>query len=348
MFKGNEIVFNYIHNPHKREFPEIIVNYDNKSITLSIEYGLYNKVDFFIVEGGGQEIGIDCSQLKNSLIFLDVKKLNIDYASYSPNRKILSRFLECLEGDGVFVQDALVDSSGIVQIIALTDQITNKSAEFFYKENAIKLNFSTATDVMRKKVIISGGFYERPMLEHIVKNYSNGDLIDIGANIGNHTVFFSKIINNSCNVHSFEPGDAALSILKDNIDINKSKKVIIHPVALGSLPSKGYLEDWHSTNLGAVRIKSHASDNSKEVNILTLDMELQNCTNISVIKIDVEGMELDVLKGAKNILSKHSPDLYIEAAKESFFKEIELYLEAYGYQFQKTFNDTPTHFFRNK
>ena len=65
------------------------------------------------------------------------------------------------------------------------------------------------------------------------------------------------------------------------------------------------------------------------------------------MKFDVEGFELPALKGAQRILSNDRPDVYVEAAKPEFLKEISHFLSSFGYVHKLVFNDTPTHWFKS-
>src|SRR5690606_31079732 len=66
---------------------------------------------------------------------------------------------------------------------------------------------------------------------------------------------------------------------------------------------------------------------------------------VAAIKIDVEGMELDVLKGGKRIIESSLPMLYVESQTKESFIEISAYLTTLGYCYRDTFNATPTHLF---
>ena len=69
---------------------------------------------------------------------------------------------------------------------------------------------------------------------------------------------------------------------------------------------------------------------------------------VALMKIDVEGMELDVLRGATQILTRDRPLLYIEASDDAQRQLIDSFLVAFGYHRQARFNDTPTYLYLNQ
>jgi hypothetical protein len=68
--------------------------------------------------------------------------------------------------------------------------------------------------------------------------------------------------------------------------------------------------------------------------------------NIKFIKLDVEGMEIEVLKGSDKILTLYKPDLFIEASTKREFEDLSDFLEKYNYKPIKKFNATPTYLFK--
>ena len=66
---------------------------------------------------------------------------------------------------------------------------------------------------------------------------------------------------------------------------------------------------------------------------------------VKLLKIDVEGMDLEVLLGAKQIINRDKPFIYIEGATHEEFKAIKEFLIPIGYCYRRSFNATPTHLF---
>ncbi|WP_448577435.1 FkbM family methyltransferase [Thermosphaera sp.] len=126
--------------------------------------------------------------------------------------------------------------------------------------------------------------------------------VDVGANIGYYTLIASKLVGSQGRVYSIEPVPSTATILKANIKLNNCLNVSIHEVAVWS--SKGTLTLRIPGSWYGLAFVSRYGGNIV-VNSITLDELLKNETSIDCIKIDVEGAELEVLRGAKDMcLSK--------------------------------------------
>jgi len=134
-------------------------------------------------------------------------------------------------------------------------------------------------------------FYVRP----------NTVVLDIGANVGNHTVFFAMFAQ-AKTVLPFEVNPSASSLLKSNIELNHLANVDASHVGLGLGARRGHLLPVSVTqdNLGATSYAMAAAANSGGdlLNVDALDAILPEQAQVDFIKIDVEGMEFDVLEGA--------------------------------------------------
>jgi FkbM family methyltransferase len=136
-------------------------------------------------------------------------------------------------------------------------------------------------------------------------------VVDAGANIGAHTIYLSKAVGARGRVLAFEPQRVLHQILCGNIALNACTNVIAVHAGLGAesgevaVPTIDYARGG---NFGGVALGEGRS--GEPVPIHTLDSySLKAC---HFIKIDVEGMERDVLEGARRVLAKHRPILYVE------------------------------------
>ncbi len=139
-----------------------------------------------------------------------------------------------------------------------------------------------------------------------------GDVaIDVGANIGNHTVFYAKKVSPGGVVFALEPQRVTFEILCANLVLNGLVNVI--PMQAGAGEAEGklnvpLLDPNAAQNFGAVSIECHA--NGESIRIMPLDsLELKRC---KLIKIDVEGMEYKVILGAEKTIKSCRPFLYVE------------------------------------
>lgn len=176
-------------------------------------------------------------------------------------------------------------------------------------------------------------FAEQEFLEITAKYIKdNAVIIDIGCNVGNHTIYYSKVLN--CKkIYVFEPITKMFNIMMNNFKINNVNNVVPYNIALANkettlhciskLPDyNGSFWLWydndknekHPYERGYAVHKGMTGDEITEtIQSKTLDSIMKN-TNIDFIKIDVEGMEYEVLKGGINTISKNKPLLQIEIA----------------------------------
>ncbi len=183
---------------------------------------------------------------------------------------------------------------------------------------------------------VSGNFYEIAELEFIRQNQQSSNIVvvDIGANTGNHSVYFAKIMQ-VAKVIPIEFHPEIIAALKRHISINQVSNV--------DLSKLGYAID---KNRGKSLIKEHPArdlflteiyDNVRngEVAVVTLDELITE--KIDLIKVDVQGKEIDALQGAKKLISNYQPDMIVEVAKSNI-KDFRKFLEAVSYQTVKAFD----------
>jgi len=185
--------------------------------------------------------------------------------------------------------------------------------QFNYNNKIIKFLFDRDDFYMSTLIKKTKSFYELKYLEFlkntgILNNRSR--VADIGAYLGNHSIYFSKIIGCS-EVHCFEPTPFSYSVLVDNLIINEAKNVTCYPIAISSKSGKMILENSKSNNPGANQYKY----NIDGVGCETLDSIIDQ--QIDFIKIDVERMEIEVLKGCVESIKKHRPIIMVEVDKHN-------------------------------
>jgi FkbM family methyltransferase len=164
------------------------------------------------------------------------------------------------------------------------------------------------------------GFYESAELRDLLADIGPRQrIVDIGANIGNHSVFFVQHFG--CKeLTAIEPYPPALRHLLANLALNYEADVQIRicPVALGSAAGTVALRPPTRFNVGLTRVSFSEGGSTP---IRTGD-ELIGTSPVDFIKIDVEGMELQVLDGLGRVLQNQRPALYIEvsvANRNGFF-----------------------------
>ncbi len=182
-------------------------------------------------------------------------------------------------------------------------------------------------------------------------------VVDAGANIGAHTVFLSKHVGPTGRVLAFEPQRLVFHLLCTNLALGAITNVDAHHAALGAQPGTivvPELDVQAANNFGSLGLGDGAAGApaaGASVPVLTLDGlaaqgSLPAC---HFIKIDVEGMELDVLTGAASVVERFRPRLYVEADRRDKSPALIAWLLARGYRCHWHFSPffRPTNHFGN-
>lgn len=185
----------------------------------------------------------------------------------------------------------------------------------FDMDNGTKINLFR--DSILSRFIFRGDF-EKKELEFLKSKLKTGDIfIDIGANIGLFSMIASELVGKQGRIIAFEPSPSTYHRLLGNIELNEFINIEARNIGLSD--SAGSLQLKVSGN-GHDAWNTFAEDLTGKFNqtvsvpVHTLDEQLNDVdkSQISLIKIDVEGWEKFVLMGAREFLNTHSPALMIE------------------------------------
>jgi FkbM family methyltransferase len=159
-----------------------------------------------------------------------------------------------------------------------------------------------------------------------------GDVVlDVGANIGAHTLFFARQVGPGGCVLAFEPQRVVFQTLCANMALNSVTNARCLPYAVGAEPGQitvPVLDMLKANNFGGVGLG--ASGDGEAAPVITLDsLVLPSC---KLVKIDVEGMELQVLRGAVRLIEKFKPVLYLENDKPEYAAALSLFVDGLGYR----------------
>jgi FkbM family methyltransferase len=141
--------------------------------------------------------------------------------------------------------------------------------------------------------------------------------IDVGVNVGQTLLAFRSCFENNMYI-GFEPNSSCVYYVNKLVQVNRLKNVNIIPAGLSvdNLIAKFYTKgdvDAAATTVNELRPGFYNTDNVTYVPIYAFDtLQLDNAKKISLIKIDVEGGELEVISGMKENLAKHKPVVVCE------------------------------------
>ena len=155
------------------------------------------------------------------------------------------------------------------------------------------------------------------LLKQLLKN--NENIIEIGSNIGTHTIPLAKHVSNGGLVYAIEPQSQNYKLLSDNIKDNEIKNVKILKLAISSKQGEAYMNIFNenlTNNYGDSKIFENNFQNSESVIVKTLDQLFYDDNKekkpIKLIKCDAQGQELNIILGSKQIIDIYKPFLYLE------------------------------------
>ena len=160
------------------------------------------------------------------------------------------------------------------------------------------------------------GQYERDELNALIaflvdKRLLKGACLDVGANIGNHALFFA---DHFTEVHAFEPGPRTFSLLRHNAALRLN--VYCYEVGISdSIRDAHWSAPTHNIGEGAVSTKDSRDHDRHQFTVRLVDIDslaALHDLNIGLIKIDVEGHEAAVLDGARSVITRSSPVIVFE------------------------------------
>jgi FkbM family methyltransferase len=192
------------------------------------------------------------------------------------------------------------------------------------------------------KFIFAFREYYEPELAYLEKILSPGKVfVDVGANFGVYTLIASKLVGEAGKVFAFEPTAESFAILQQNIALNQFSNVRGFQVALSNTRGKGWLYHGWDPVGNSLGMDSLGDGKGEAVQIETLDnlFEQNGVERVDAIKIDVEGAEELVLRGAIRSLTQHRPVVIFEcnpgcAARLGLAPDgARDFLESLGYEF---------------
>jgi len=157
-------------------------------------------------------------------------------------------------------------------------------------------------------------------------------VVEVGANIGLHTLVLARCVGPQGFVYAYEPQRVVFQTLCANVALNSIVNVDARHAAVGAEPGFVLIPDFDYSrrdNFGAV--EANAYNAGRKVDKVTLDADLE-LERLDLIKVDVEGMELDVLRGAGGLLRRFEPALYVENDRQDNSEALIRHLMDFDYR----------------
>lgn len=191
-------------------------------------------------------------------------------------------------------------------------------------------------DVYLSQAMIRRGVYAPEEFATWELYIDEGDVVvDAGANFGAHTFAFAQLVGPSGIVFAIEPQRMLHHMLCGSIALNGVRNVVPHHVALG--------RDWGRVvippidygaqgNFGSLELGGEQALEGEMVPVIELNQLVLGLSRVDFIKIDVEGMELNVLEGGALTIDKHRPVMSIEADREAQVPALLDWLQRHDYR----------------
>jgi FkbM family methyltransferase len=179
---------------------------------------------------------------------------------------------------------------------------------------------------------LQGHFFEADSLAKLKKLIKSPSprILEVGANIGNHVVWYARYLGAE-RIYPVEPNPAALDILNQNIDANGLRpRIDTRGMGYGAGKAEGTFRTQtdNADNLGATKL---VADEDGGIETRTLD-SLMGEDKVDFIKIDAEGMELDVLEGAAALIARDKPVIWVEVLRENMLGFAQNWCKSAGYR----------------
>lgn len=183
-------------------------------------------------------------------------------------------------------------------------------------------------------------------------------VLDIGANVGSHALPMASLVGEEGKVYAFEPVPWAMNRMKKNLELNNFKNMVLEPIALSDTNEEMEMKFRASFKIGSksgVGVEGKIDDGwwgeceHIKVRLQTLDnyVSTRHFSHIDLIKLDVDGFEGKVIRGAQETLKQFTPVIIMEVApawtemRGDNIKNILHDLESFGYVFYKEVDFSP-------
>lgn len=199
-------------------------------------------------------------------------------------------------------------------------------------------------DLITRVIAQTSSFYELELLAEIFHRTMPGWIfVDAGAHIGNHSVFLGAILG--LKGYAIEQNPHTFAALQRNLAANQlTERVRAINAAVGGRAGRAKTipaEDAHNSGMDRVEMSADGP-----LAMITLDSLA--LPRLDLLKIDVEGFEVECLKGAQDTIDRCSPLIVAEAIEPQNFQDQSDFLRPFGYRPARRFNVTPTYIYEKR
>lgn len=183
--------------------------------------------------------------------------------------------------------------------------------------HGVKLLIDPVQDRGVEASLYETGTYEKGTIHFMKTQLKSGDtFLDIGANIGLMTCIASQLVGATGKVIAVEANPNTVDILRYNRTLNACDNVEILPIGVSDFSGKAMIYENWSVNRGGASLINQSDQPGVEIDIEKLDDLYDENTALHIVKIDVEGKEPEVIRGAINWFSKQRPIFIIEVSEQ--------------------------------
>lgn len=220
------------------------------------------------------------------------------------------------------------------------------SSRFVYRPQHTNSTFFLPygnVDLIQQVILASDNYFEIGALDELFFDFKGGLLsklvaepdsviVDVGANIGNHTLYFANELH-AGKIFAFEAVGNTCNILRTNVQLNNlQNKVEIFNCGLSNVSGRASIQHYDPENIGGTNLVVGRG------NIELSALDDFNLPKVTFMKIDVEGMEPQVLEGAIETIKRSRPFIYVESFADKF-PIVESFMRNLNYRHQKISSD---------
>ena len=231
------------------------------------------------------------------------------------------------------VPDSAARRSAIERVICNHCAALDFGAEFSYRGERFRFAVENPFDLIHS-TLLKGRFFEQTELEFIEHWVGrNAAIVEVGGYIGNHVVYYARFMAPE-SIIVLEPNPESVRLLKRNIESNAVRCANLDHLGLGAAAAPGNfaLVTTGVSNHGATRLEAAPEG------IAAMPLDQLVTGKVDFIKIDVEGMELDVLAGAARVIATWRPRIMIEVFRTQT-GPFEAWLETHRYLIARRFDN---------